>query len=72
MKSALLTLEKLLQAGDRLRDAAQQVLSARPRQLSDCAVELERAIAEWNRAIHLAAEAGRPILRPGQEEPGRR
>jgi hypothetical protein len=48
------------------------VLSARPRQLSDCAVELERAIAEWNRAIHLAAEAGRPILRPGQEEPGRR
>lgn len=71
MNSPLLTLDRLLQAGDRLRDAAQHLLAARPRQISECAIEMERAIADWNRAIHLAAEAGRPMLRPSHNEPGR-
>ncbi|GEM_PF-6363292 len=72
MNSPLLSLDRLLQAGDRLRDAAQHMLTARPRQISDCAAELERAIADWNRAIHAAVEAGRPMLRPGSDEPAKR
>lgn len=72
MNSSLLTLDRLLQAGDRLRDAAQRILAARPRQISDCAVELERAINDWNQAIHDAVEAGRPMLRSGPDEPSRR
>lgn len=72
MNSPLLTLDRLLQAGDRLRDAAQHMLSARPRQMSECAADLERAITDWNRAIHAAVEAGRPMLRPGSDEPSRR